>query len=103
VHNFQRLKAILAEQLIDEWLVCLVALQGDQAGMSDIVVAALEAIAITSVTGIAGDAPQAAVRGCPAWLESMQYNPRRAEEDGHGGSPLSPGSLMTVPRPTPCR
>jgi len=53
--------------------------------MSDIVVAALEAIAITSVAGIAGDAPQAAVRGCPAWLDSVQYNPMRAEERGHGG------------------
>jgi hypothetical protein len=50
--------------------------------MSDIVVAALEAIAITSVTCIAGDAPQAAGRGCPAWLEPVQYNPMRAEEGG---------------------
>ena len=82
---------------------CLTALQGNQAGMSDIVVAALEAIAITSVADIAGDAPQAAVCGSPAWLGSVQYNPMRAEEGGHGGSPLSPGSLMTAPRPTPCR
>ena len=26
-----------------------------------------------------------------------------AEEGRRGGGPLSPGSLMTAPRPTPCR
>jgi hypothetical protein len=48
----RRLEASRAEQLIDEGVVCLVALQGDQAGQSDIVVSALEIIVITSVTGL---------------------------------------------------
>ena len=48
----RRLEALRAEQLIDEGVICLVALQGDQAGQSDIVVSALEIIAITFVTGI---------------------------------------------------
>jgi len=48
----RRFESIRVEQLIDEGVVCLVALQGDQAGQSDIVVSALKIIAITFVTGI---------------------------------------------------
>lgn len=52
----RRLKATRAEQLIDEEVVCLVALQGDQAGQCDICVPALEAIAITSWADAESDA-----------------------------------------------
>jgi hypothetical protein len=71
--------------------------------MRDIAAAAFDAIAITSVADIAPSALRAAAGGGPVRLRSVQYNPMGAEEGGHGGSPLSPGSLTTAPRPTPCR
>jgi hypothetical protein len=81
----------------------LVALQGDQTNSSDSAVAAHESIDITSVMGIARDALRTAVGGGQVRLQSVQYNPMRAEEGGHGGSPLSLVSLTTAPRPAPCR
>ena len=98
----QRLEELRAEHLIDEGCVCPVALQGDRADLRDS--AGREAIAVAAVMGITtGVRACAVVRTRQAWPETAEYNPTQAEEGGRGGGPLSPGSLMTAPRPTPCR
>ena len=81
----RRPEAIRAEQLIDEGAVAWSPCRATRPASTTSSSLVSRPIAITSVIGISGDAQQAAIRSCPAWLDPVQYNPMRAEEGGHGG------------------
>ena len=68
--------------------VCLAALQGGQADVGEV------------GSGKRDSGRLLRRLGRPA---RGAVQPADAEEGGRGGNPLSPGSLMTAPRPTPCR
>ena len=82
--------------------VCLAALQGGQADAGE-VVREIQQQAVVTTRGLRDGTSGRRLLLHPERPARGAVQPADAEEGGRGGSPLSPGSLMTAPRPTPCR